>query len=122
MKNTKPLDSTLRKIFCFSIICLSVIHGIVQAQTGTNFSIGFDKGFKEGFCYNKGQDCLSPLPPLAPLPRITESKDSFWDGYNRGFQTGLDLQRLQGGEGTNPYSNIPHYKFNDYVPQIPVDD
>jgi len=69
----------------------------IQTFGQTNFSNGFDRGFKEGFCYNKTVDCLPPLTPLTPLARIGERDNSYQDGYNRGFQVGLDLQRLQGG-------------------------
>ncbi len=106
-------------IACSLLFCYSAL-----SQT-TPFAKGFDKGFKEGYCYNhQTVDCLTPLTPLVPLPRLNESQDSYTDGYNRGFQSGLDLQRLQSGLGTAngvPYQNIPNYRFNDYTPQVPIE-
>lgn len=95
-----------------------------QSQS-TQFAKGFDIGFKEGYCYNhKTVDCLTPLTPLPPLPRLNERQDSRTDGYNRGFQSGLDLQRLEGGLGSAngiTYQNIPNYRFNEYISDLPVD-
>jgi len=91
------------------------------------FENGFSTGFKEGYCYgNQNVDCFTPAVPLTPLPNLNESKDNYRDGYNRGFQLGLDLKRIASGGGNIspsgiPYSSIPNYKFNDYIPQVPVD-
>jgi hypothetical protein len=88
------------------------------------FEQGFAKGFKEGYCYNQSITCLAPLTPLCPMPRINENENNFTDGYNRGFQTGLDLKRVEGGTNSSSinYSSIPNYRFNDYIPQIPITD
>lgn len=58
----------------------------VSAQT--NFDSGFNKGFSEGYCYGKPIGCISPMVPIAPIPKVGESSDSFQDGYNRGFVLG----------------------------------
>lgn len=108
------------------LLFLTFFHNnLVFAQFDSPFNKGFKTGFQEGYCYNQNTvDCLTPLVPLPPLPRLNEKNDSYTDGYNRGFQTGLDLKRLQTGLGTAngiPYENIPNYRFNDYIPQNPVD-
>ncbi len=58
--------------------------------------LSYDKGFKvgyaKGYCYNQGVGCISPNPPITPIPKIGESSESYQDGYNRGFQTGLTEQ------------------------------
>lgn len=107
------------------ILFINLVCYYLAFTQSTPFAKGFDKGFKEGYCYNHSTvDCLTPLTPLTPLPRLNESQDSYSNGYNRGFQTGLDLQRLQSGGGSAngiPYQNIPNYRFNDYIPQLPDD-
>ncbi len=60
----------------------------------TNFSNGYKKGFKEGFCYQSKQNgngtCLEPIPPSSPFPNISngESAESYKDGYHKGFEDG----------------------------------
>lgn len=110
----------------FKTLTALIIVSIFSIKTfgQSNFSKGFDRGFKEGFCYNKSVGCLPPLTPLTPLTRIGESDNSYQDGYNRGFQVGLDLQRLQGGTTTSTYSNpnyyrsIPRYTPSEYIPPV----
>jgi hypothetical protein len=104
---------------------ISLLLCSLSIAQNSPFARGFDKGFKEGYCYNHATvDCLTPLTPLTPLPRLNESNDSYTDGYNRGFQSGLDLQRLQSGLGSAngvPYQNIPNYRFNEYISTIPTE-
>ncbi len=106
-------------------ISLSISFYYSLSAQESPFANGFDKGFKEGYCYNRNSvSCQPPLTPLTPLPRLNENQNNYSDGYNRGFQTGLDLQRLEGGLGTNStsaYQAIPNYRFNDYILQLPVD-
>jgi len=73
----------------FLLIVLIVFgFNIVNAQFLNEFEKGFNVGFKQGYCYDKNVNCLSPLTPLPPLPSINESDNSFQDGYNRGFLVG----------------------------------
>lgn len=55
----------------------------------SDYSRGFQNGYKVGFCYNE-YGCIAPIPPLTPMPRIRESQDNYQDGYNRGFKQGLE--------------------------------
>jgi hypothetical protein len=113
------------KKFKMTFILIFYLNQIIFAQLDNPFNKGFKVGFQEGYCYNHNTvDCLTPLVPLPPLPRLNERNDSYTDGYNRGFQTGLDLKRLQTGLGTVngvAFESIPNYRFNDYIPQNPVD-
>ena len=68
------------------LVCFIGYIGFSQ----TNYDKGFEDGYKEGWCYGKGIGCIPPIPPIAPIPRIGEDFESFQDGYNRGFQMGLD--------------------------------
>jgi hypothetical protein len=88
------------------------------------FEQGFGKGFKEGYCYNQSITCIAPLTPNCPLPRVNENENNFTDGYNRGFQTGLDLRRVEEGRNSSKinYQSVPNYRFNDYIPEVPIND
>jgi hypothetical protein len=68
------------------LVCFIGYIGFSQ----TNYNKGFEDGYKEGWCYGKGIGCIPPIPPIAPIPRIGEDFESYQDGYNRGFQMGLD--------------------------------
>lgn len=59
-----------------------------ESAIKTDFCEGFEEGYKEGWCYNEGDDCLEPITPECPIPKITESSDSYKDGYNRGYTKG----------------------------------
>jgi hypothetical protein len=69
------------------ISLLLLLTAMVYGQT--NYNRGFKTGYKEGYCYND-IGCISPIPPIAPIPLIGESPDSYKDGYNRGFKRGLE--------------------------------
>lgn len=73
-----------------------------------DYDRGFKNGYKEGYCYNDF-GCISPIPPITPIPLIGESNDNYQDGYNRGFKRGLEDKQAaktkssgyqQGGQGT----------------------
>ena len=72
-----------------------------------DYDRGFQNGYKEGYCYNDF-GCISPIPPITPIPLIGESNDNYQDGYNRGFKRGLEDKQAkksnsggnQGGQGT----------------------
>lgn len=110
------------KNFYSTLIFLLILNFNGTAQIKSNYEKGFEIGFKEGYCYNRTTvDCFTPMTPLAPMPRINESKDNYTEGYNRGFQFGLDLKRSKVAmdNSDNNLNNIP--KFNNYVSQSPVE-
>lgn len=90
MKACKPIFILF---FCF-------ISQILLAQT--NFDRGYEKGFAEGFCYDKGVGCIAPIPPVAPIPGIYESIDSYKDGYLRGLQHGQAEPNKTNTNGRKP--------------------
>ena len=110
------------KIKQFTIILFLLLGYSSIAQLETNYDRGFKIGFKEGYCYNsKSVSCFTPLTPLVPLPRINENKENYTDGYNRGFQFGLDLKRSKVAMEISDNSLNVSPKFNNYVSQNPVE-
>jgi hypothetical protein len=108
--------------FIFTIICILSLNFVSKAQT--SFDNGFKEGFKNGYCYsaNSGFLCTPPLPPLPPLPQITESRNSYQDGYNRGFLYGRAQRDKDDNKSSsvNSYPSPPPPKFNPYVGQSPI--
>ncbi|MBN8653431.1 MAG: hypothetical protein J0L67_18530 [Cytophagales bacterium] len=100
-----------------------LINFSALSQLKSNYASGFEVGFKEGYCYNnKAVDCFYPMTPEAPLPRINEDKDNYTQGYNRGFQFGLDLKRSNDAlSNSDANLNYQLTKFNDYIQQNPID-
>lgn len=107
------------------IIVLFLFSNQLEAQIAINeYDKGFKVGFKEGYCYNSGIGCMPPITPLTPLTRLGESLNSYKDGYNRGFQIGIDLQRIN---VTNNLGYLPStfnypkgevFKSSEYVPPV----
>lgn len=109
----------LKKVFLILLSIMITFDAICQ----TRFVLGFNDGFKNGYCYtsNKtGYFCTPPLPPLAPLPQINESKDSYQDGYNRGFIYGQARRNKDDANASNSTPPATPPKFNPYIPQSPV--
>ncbi len=75
------------------ILIFLFISNIIICQTP--YENGFYKGYKQGFCYIIGPSCIEPIPPIAPIPRVSESLEHYMDGYNRGFKRGLDAGQKQ---------------------------
>lgn len=77
----------------------------------TQFSNGYQNGFKEGFCYQI-YGCTTPIPPITPLPRINENYTSYKDGYQRGFLDGKNSNRKTTSNSQTQYT--PR-KYGDYI-------
>ena len=83
-----------RKTLVLLFLSISITYG-TYSQNINSYSSRFDDGFKKGYCYNQPINCMPPIIPVSPAPRLNESLISYTDGYYRGFQTGLDLQRIE---------------------------
>ncbi|MCT4139372.1 hypothetical protein HZP65_01300 [Elizabethkingia anophelis] len=82
----------------------------------TNFEKGYKAGYGEGYCYDKGIGCIKPLSPLPPIPKIDENTGSYQDGYNRGFQHGIDAQK------SNVKSNsTDRQRYQTFQPKFDTD-
>jgi tetratricopeptide (TPR) repeat protein len=82
----------------FILIFFSITNFIFGQS---NYDRGFQVGYSKGYCQDQGVGCLSPIPPIAPIPTIGENLDSYQDGYNRGFQMGLSAHSSVGNTSIN---------------------
>lgn len=108
------------KLLLITIITLSFT---IKIHSQSYFDKGFKSGFKNGYCYSNQASgtCYPPIPPIPPLPQLNESRDSYNDGYNRGFLYGQAQRKNDDNNSSrqsNASSNPP--KFNQYVPQSPI--
>lgn len=106
------------------IVCITFIfHFHLYSQGKSNYTRGYENGFKEGYCYNMPvvSTCSYPIILYPPYPKINESIDNYTQGYNRGFQYGLDLKRAnQASQNADIYLENTTIEFNNYVNQLPV--
>jgi tetratricopeptide (TPR) repeat protein len=105
-----------------SILIALFLFSTLPTFCQSNFEKGFERGYEKGYCLNAGVGCLAPLPPLAPLPRIGEDFNSYQDGYNRGFETGLNANSGNSKErqryktsSTEPIEYMQRSNLNDIV-------
>lgn len=83
------------------VIILVFFTSLSYSQT--QYSEGFEYGYSQGYCYGQAP-CNAPNPPLTPNPQLGESWDNYQQGYNRGFQMGIDAKRAS---GNNSYTSNP---------------
>ena len=105
----------MKKILLFVTLLISI-----ATFSQTDYSRGFSNGYKEGYCYNDFA-CISPIPPITPIPLIGESYDNYQDGYNRGFKKGLEDKQAKknsdnyNGQGNNSYNQQNNTTKQQYV-------
>jgi tetratricopeptide (TPR) repeat protein len=83
----------------------------------TNYTNGFNTGYKKGYCQDQGVGCIPPIPPIAPIPKIGESSDSYNDGYNRGFEMGLSA-RKSSNNSNNSTSSTNRTRYQTAKPKF----
>jgi len=82
----------------------------------TDYHRGFEAGYKAGYCYGK-VICDTPLIPAAPV----SDGFSFKDGYNKGFQMGLDKQRGLNGNSPKGYKGTPATFIENAMFKLPFE-
>ena len=106
----------------FAFIFLLILNFVAFGQS--KFDIGFKEGFENGYCYSNKQQssyiCTPPQPPIAPLPQINEDKNSYRDGYNRGFIYGQTHRNKYDNNSSSNNISTNNPKYNDYVSQNPT--
>jgi hypothetical protein len=74
----------------FSFIGADKVNDETNISTyKTKFAQGFEDGHCEGWKDEKGQYAICPVAPIAPIPKVGQSSDSYRDGYNTGFKRGI---------------------------------
>lgn len=87
----------------FATLTLWLLTFVAFGQTN-DYERGFKNGYKEGYCYND-YGCISPIPPITPLPLVGESYNDYQDGYNRGFKMGLENKQGKNKSGNTTSQN-----------------
>ncbi len=76
----------MRKLLILISLSILVSSNLISQNP---YDKGFQKGYEDGFCYGDFA-CISPIPPVTPIPLIGDNPSSYQDGYKRGFKTGLE--------------------------------
>ena len=63
------------------LIIVTLLTSFVAFGQG-DYSRSFQKGYKEGYCYNDF-GCNAPISPITPIPLISESNDSWQQAGKR---------------------------------------
>lgn len=95
------------------LITLIFIFILTLTFAQTNFDKGFSDGYKKGYCQDQGS-CIEPIPPIAPIPGVYESSSNYQDGYNRGFQQGLNAQKNSNNSSTRTRYQTSKPNFIDF--------
>src|ERR1035437_8933631 len=101
----------------FLLIILFVLGGQIFCQT--NYSLGYSDGYKVGYCYNRGVNCVPPVVPVTPVSRVGESLDSYFDGYNRGLLVGANASiNAINKQNIQKSNSAAVYGQPQYIPKI----
>lgn len=103
-----------------TLLLLFFITNLAYSQS--NYSNGFQSGYKNGYCHNKGVGCVSPNPPIAPLPSVNESLNSFQDGYNQGFSVGLNANKSTVNSDRQRYQTTTPTYVENKMSKININD
>lgn len=111
----------MKRLFVTS--CFSLVALVIIAQY--DFEKGYNEGFPIGYCYYEGNGCFCPITPIPPIPSLTESFDSYLDGYNRGLLEGIKMFNEKKSVSTfqnstkklNPYA-VPHIMPEMKIPEF----
>ena len=88
----------MKKLFFASALLFLFLPFYMFSQSA--FSTGYEKGYKEGYCY-EDFGCIAPNAPIAPNPKI--GYDSYQDGYNKGF---IDGKSAKSGNSPSESSQV----------------
>jgi len=101
------------------LILIFICHLSINAYSQTYYSIGFEDGYKIGYCYNIGVGCVPPIVPITPITRVGESSGNYFDGYNRGLLMGSELSiKANNSEALKQQQSMAVYGNQTYVPKL----
>lgn len=92
---------TLIKYLIISVLLTSGHYGkkhqkdipdFTYDKVKSDFCEGFYYGYKIGYCFNRRTDCKVGVIPACPQ-RKTGEKNTYQDGYNRGFSYGVAARK-----------------------------
>lgn len=94
----------------YLILTILFLFGSNIVNSQSKYSEGFDDGYKNGYCQDQGVGCIQPIPPIAPLPQVGENLSSYKDGYNRGFELGLNARKSNKSSSSTNVPNRSRYQ------------
>lgn len=75
------------------MIKILLINLLFIFNVSSDYCDGFSDGYKEGYCY---EQVSCPSPPVPPCPYMRHNeKDTYKDGYNRGFTQGVKTRNTK---------------------------
>ena len=76
------------------LLIFTILLGIFCLSSNTDFCSGWNDGYSAGYCYEE-DFCIPPILPICPVPFV--GKDTYEDGFERGFTEGLNGIYIQSG-------------------------
>lgn len=100
------------------IIVLSYIL-LFNFAFSQEFNAGYNDGWPIGYCYDAQLGCIAPITPIAPLPKIGESSNSYMDGYHRGLADGINKGKSDKKQNNKSNLNTyQSYSVPQYIPEF----
>ncbi|WP_157280202.1 hypothetical protein [Pedobacter borealis] len=57
------------KVNIILILCFFTITSFAQSK----FADGFSRGYKKGYCYGQGVNCIEPISPIPPIQELVRA-------------------------------------------------
>jgi hypothetical protein len=86
MKNNETLRFIIKATLITAVALLIAFLGYSEKETQNDYEQGWMDGYPKGYCY-RDLNCISPIPPVCPVPDVTE-ENTYNGGYARGFYEG----------------------------------
>lgn len=92
MKKIKILSLLLLLTLTFSFTTVNEKNvNNIEIYSQNSYCKGWETGFCNGYKEVKGIHAICPIAPLCPTPEI--NKNTYQDGYNRGFIKGMSYAK-----------------------------
>lgn len=84
----------MKKLILFSLLSILLVdyhaeckNATITTEIQSAYCDGWADGYVAGYCYNESNGCIKPMVPMCPMAEI--GKNTYQDGYNRGFLRGM---------------------------------